>query len=262
MALCAPNWPSARMSRRRRSVGLHRRSVRNASVPRAARAGPSGPPDSHGARRHLGDAPSVDGMRRSTEHAGHPGNRSPTLRRLPGPEGGSPADGRARQLGLLIRGIGLAILPVDVLEIVVGVAFGEPRAIVLGIGSVAFALWLIHLSRRPDRLGLEVDDHPSRHGDPGPDRRRGRARAGRFGGHGHRRAPAGRPRAAVPGQSRRRQGRSSRPSRSASDRSWPGWSSHGAIACRPRSPAPWRSSTVRPGVRLPAALPLGGRAGG
>ena len=78
-----------------------------------------------------------------------------SLRRVTRPEGAGAPDVRARQLGLLIRAIGLVIIPVDALEVLVGVAFGEPRAIVLGLASLTFAFWLIHLSRRPDRLGLE-----------------------------------------------------------------------------------------------------------
>jgi hypothetical protein len=64
-------------------------------------------------------------------------------------------DGRVRQFGLLIRAIGFAILPIDVLEVIVGIGFGEPRAVVLGIGSSVFGVWLLKLSRRPERLGLE-----------------------------------------------------------------------------------------------------------
>jgi diguanylate cyclase (GGDEF)-like protein len=65
-------------------------------------------------------------------------------------------DRRQNQLGLLIRAVGLAIIPIDILEIIVGIAFGEWRAIVLGVASTAFGIWLILLSRRPDRLGQEA----------------------------------------------------------------------------------------------------------
>jgi len=65
-------------------------------------------------------------------------------------------DGRARQLGLIIRAIGLAILPIDTLEILVGLLYGEWRAVVLGALSIAFAIWLLRLSRRPDTLGQEA----------------------------------------------------------------------------------------------------------
>ncbi len=65
-------------------------------------------------------------------------------------------DLRQRQLGLLIRGVGLAIVPIDVLEIIVGIAFGEWRAIVLGLASTTFALWLVFLSRRPENLGKQT----------------------------------------------------------------------------------------------------------
>ncbi|MEX1170435.1 MAG: EAL domain-containing protein [Chloroflexota bacterium] len=65
------------------------------------------------------------------------------------------SDGRARQLALMIRGIGLVILPIDGLELLVGVAYGEWRAIVLGMASLTYAFWLLHLSRRPDVLARE-----------------------------------------------------------------------------------------------------------
>jgi diguanylate cyclase (GGDEF)-like protein len=64
-------------------------------------------------------------------------------------------DARAKQLGRLILGIALAILPINAIELLVGVAFGEWRAIVLGIASVLFALWLMRLSRQPETLGEE-----------------------------------------------------------------------------------------------------------
>lgn len=37
-----------------------------------------------------------------------------------------------------------------------GLAFGEPRAIVLGLASVAYAGWLLHLTQRPETLGHET----------------------------------------------------------------------------------------------------------
>jgi diguanylate cyclase (GGDEF)-like protein len=79
----------------------------------------------------------------------------PSLRRVTRPEGVRSPDVRARQLGLLIRMIGLAILPVDALEVGVGIAFNEPRAMILGLASLTFAIWVLHLSRRPERIGLE-----------------------------------------------------------------------------------------------------------
>jgi diguanylate cyclase (GGDEF)-like protein len=64
-------------------------------------------------------------------------------------------DGRAPRLGVLIRAIGLAILPVDAIEILVGLFYGEWRAVVLGVASTAFAIWLLRLSGRPDTLERE-----------------------------------------------------------------------------------------------------------
>jgi diguanylate cyclase (GGDEF)-like protein len=59
---------------------------------------------------------------------------------------------RTRQVGLLVRAIGLAILPVNIGTIIAGVMFDEPRAAVLGALAFSFAHWLTYLSRHPERL--------------------------------------------------------------------------------------------------------------
>jgi diguanylate cyclase (GGDEF)-like protein len=61
-------------------------------------------------------------------------------------------DGRAHQLALLIRSVAVAGGSVGGLEALFGSAFGEPRAIVLGLIAVAYALWLARLSFRFDEL--------------------------------------------------------------------------------------------------------------
>jgi len=73
----------------------------------------------------------------------------------PTEDGSVQPDRRQHQLGLLIRAVGLAILPIDALEILVGLAFGEWRAIVLGVAATVFAIWLLYLSRRPETLARE-----------------------------------------------------------------------------------------------------------
>lgn len=60
-------------------------------------------------------------------------------------EGGTPGatpgvDQRAPQLGVLIRAISLSASPIGGLEMLAGLAFGEPRAIVLGLASVVLRL--------------------------------------------------------------------------------------------------------------------------
>ena len=62
------------------------------------------------------------------------------------------ADSRGRQLVLLIRGVAIAGALVGGLEALFGLAYGEVRAIALGLGAVAYATWLASLSMRFDDL--------------------------------------------------------------------------------------------------------------
>src|SRR5213593_504131 len=66
------------------------------------------------------------------------------------------ADRGARQLGLLIRAISLAAAPIGSVEALAGAAFGEPRAILLGGVSVAYAAWLLLVTRRPADVAHET----------------------------------------------------------------------------------------------------------
>jgi diguanylate cyclase (GGDEF)-like protein len=69
--------------------------------------------------------------------------------------GSQAADRRTLQLGLLIRAISFAAAPIGSLEALAGVAFSEPRAILLGGASVAYAAWLLVLTRRPSDVARE-----------------------------------------------------------------------------------------------------------
>ncbi len=62
------------------------------------------------------------------------------------------SDGSARQLALLIRGVAIAGAMVGGLEALFGFAYGETRAVVLGLTAVAYASWLARLSMRFDDL--------------------------------------------------------------------------------------------------------------
>jgi diguanylate cyclase (GGDEF)-like protein len=102
---------------------------------------------------HLGDArrDTADGTLRIMPHHTAPPAIDPGAAAILTPQ----PDRRAGQFSLLIRAVGLAILPVDAIEILVGLAYGEWRATVLGVLSTMFALWLIRLSWQPERLGAE-----------------------------------------------------------------------------------------------------------
>ena len=62
---------------------------------------------------------------------------------------------QAFRFGRLLRAIAILIFPVDVLELLAGLTFGEWRAIAMGITSMAYALWLLRVSQRPKSLALE-----------------------------------------------------------------------------------------------------------
>ncbi len=74
----------------------------------------------------------------------------PIARRL-----STPADGRTRQLGLLVRTISIITTPIGTIELLAGLAFGEPRAMMLGLAAIAYAVWLNLLTRDRDALGQE-----------------------------------------------------------------------------------------------------------
>jgi diguanylate cyclase (GGDEF)-like protein len=87
---------------------------------------------------------------------GHPARLLGRLFRTTASEQGSDAaDRRARQLGLLVRAISFAAAPIGSLEALAGVTFSEPRAILLGLASVAYAAWLLVLTRRPADVAHE-----------------------------------------------------------------------------------------------------------
>ena len=62
------------------------------------------------------------------------------------------ADARARQLALLIGAIAIAGAMVGGLEALFGLAYGETRAVVLGLSAVTYGGWLAILSKRFDDL--------------------------------------------------------------------------------------------------------------
>lgn len=62
------------------------------------------------------------------------------------------ADARARQLALLIRAVAIAGAMVGGLEALSGFAYGEARAVVLGLSAVTYGGWLAILSKRFDDL--------------------------------------------------------------------------------------------------------------
>ena len=75
---------------------------------------------------------------------------------LPSPSFSTSADGRrTRQLGLMVRGIAITATPISVLEMVAGLAFNEPRAALLGIPCIAYAMWLFYLTRDQEALARE-----------------------------------------------------------------------------------------------------------
>jgi diguanylate cyclase (GGDEF)-like protein len=60
--------------------------------------------------------------------------------------------GRARQLGLVIRGVAIVGGLVGGLEALSGMWYGEPRAIIVGLAAISYAVWLGYLTFRPDDL--------------------------------------------------------------------------------------------------------------
>ena len=62
---------------------------------------------------------------------------------------------RTRQLGMMVRGISVLATPIGAAEMIAGLAFSEPRAVLLGVASVVYAMWLLHLTRDPEALGQE-----------------------------------------------------------------------------------------------------------
>jgi diguanylate cyclase (GGDEF)-like protein len=75
---------------------------------------------------------------------------------LPGASFSTTADGRrTRQLGLMVRGISIVATPIGAAEMIAGLAFDEPRAVILGVASIAYAMWLLHLTRDREALGHE-----------------------------------------------------------------------------------------------------------
>ena len=54
-----------------------------------------------------------------------------------------------------MRALALTTAPIGALEMLAGLVFGEPRAIVLGLASVTYAGWLFRIARRPASLGRE-----------------------------------------------------------------------------------------------------------
>ena len=57
-------------------------------------------------------------------------------------------DARAHQLAMLIRAVAIAGAKVGALEALFGLASGESRAVVLGLGAVTYASWLARVSER------------------------------------------------------------------------------------------------------------------
>ncbi len=56
------------------------------------------------------------------------------------------ADARARQLAVLIRAVAIAGALVGGLEALFGLAYGEARAVVLGLAAITYAIWLARVS--------------------------------------------------------------------------------------------------------------------
>jgi diguanylate cyclase (GGDEF)-like protein len=55
----------------------------------------------------------------------------------------------------MVRAISIVATPIGASELFAGVAFEEPRAIVLGVASIAYAHWLLRLTRHREALGEE-----------------------------------------------------------------------------------------------------------
>ena len=70
-----------------------------------------------------------------TTRAHHPGPHD-----HPAPE--LELDGRERQLVLMLRAVAIAAVTVGTAEATAGVVFGEPRSVLLGSASVAYAIWI------------------------------------------------------------------------------------------------------------------------
>jgi diguanylate cyclase (GGDEF)-like protein len=68
---------------------------------------------------------------------------------------GTPRDIRTRHLGRLVRSISIVSAPIGAMELLAGIAFGEPRAMVPGLVSIGYALWLLHMTK--DREALAQD---------------------------------------------------------------------------------------------------------
>jgi diguanylate cyclase (GGDEF)-like protein len=61
-------------------------------------------------------------------------------------------DARQRQLAVLVRSVAIAAAILGLPEIVVGVAYGDPRSVILGAMSLAYGAWL---ARESGRLALD-----------------------------------------------------------------------------------------------------------
>ncbi len=55
----------------------------------------------------------------------------------------------------MVRGISIAATPIGALEMIAGLVFDEPRAVILGLASLAYAFWLLHLTRDAEALAKE-----------------------------------------------------------------------------------------------------------
>jgi len=68
----------------------------------------------------------------------------------------SRPNGRVREVTLLMRAGAVAAGSLGVLEGVAGLAFGEPRAILLGFAAVGYGGWFASLIRQVETLGVET----------------------------------------------------------------------------------------------------------
>jgi hypothetical protein len=55
----------------------------------------------------------------------------------------------------MVRAISIVATPIGAAEMLAGLAFDEPRAMLLGIAAIVYALWLLLLTRDREALGQE-----------------------------------------------------------------------------------------------------------